>query len=154
MVEIGWSEGARKWCGGAGLVMMLAGCARSADAPGARAEPTNAAQPPAKHAAPPPDVAALLARICAAGPCTAAFARVEPWRDSKGAAALYVFHGDFNRCSHPPLVFYDRNGREVGSAGTGPAPTSAPPRPNVHAQLTAGLTAGKSWFCADSLPNE
>ncbi len=52
-------------------------------------------------------------KICAAGPCSGPFARVEVWRDDAGRIKRYHYLGDIQSCSHPPSVVYDASGKEV-----------------------------------------
>ncbi len=94
-----------------------------------------------------PDEAVVLRTICM-GTCSGPFARATAWKDAAGATSLYVYDGDINRCSHPPRIYYDRFGREVGRVGSGPVPQGqTAPGPALHMRLTAGLTEGKLHLC-------
>lgn len=95
-----------------------------------------------------PELGAVTAKICM-GSCTGPMARLTAWLDPGGAPALFVYDGDFNRCSHPSRIWYDRQGKELAGVGSGPLPEGQQRAsgPAIHQRLTAGLTEGKTTFC-------
>jgi hypothetical protein len=86
-------------------------------------------------------------RICA-GPCGGPIARVAAWKNASDKVVLYIYDGDFNSCSHPPRLFYDGEGKEVGAVGSGPVPAGQEaPGPALAMSLTAGLTEAWTRSC-------
>jgi len=98
---------------------------------------TEAAAPPV----------ASVTRICAAD-CAGPMARMSLWRDAGGAVALYVYDGDFDRCSHPPRIWFDKDGKELARVGSNPVPAGGVAEgPPIQARLTAGLHESETIFC-------
>lgn len=92
-----------------------------------------------------------IAQICRAGTCTSPMATVVVWRDASGAAKVLQFHGGLDRCSHPPMVYYDPGGKELGAIPEQPVVPGSPEAKGfeeTHAKLTAGLRADPQVHCS------
>lgn len=82
-------------------------------------------------------------------------ASVTPWLDSQGKPHAYEFRGDLSTCSHPPLIFFDSEGKEVLTIPEVPLN----PQDSVQSArfkelhekregLLKGLSRGKASFCS------
>jgi hypothetical protein len=86
-----------------------------------------------------PEKDEVVATICA-GTCGGPLASMEVWRDAQEEIALYIYDGDISRCSHPPRIWYDKNGKELATVGSNPVgPGEQAPGPAIQTRLTAGL---------------
>lgn len=74
----------------------------------------SAAVRPDEWGPPEPVRVDVIAKICAAAPCSGEFARLRVFYLPQGIHR-YAHDGDIRRCSHPPTTVYDREGKEVGA---------------------------------------
>ncbi len=80
------------------------------------APPPNAvssAVPAGEDELPEPVSPAMIAKISAAAACAGPFARVRVYFEGN-RVHRFAHSGDFQRCSHPPTVVFDRDGATVG----------------------------------------
>jgi hypothetical protein len=102
---------------------VLSASAAPTDAPSAAATAAPRTQTAARAPAPvrpdeygPPEPIAIpvVEKICKAAPCSGPGARI--WVFMKdNQIRRYLHHGDRSSCTHPPSVYFDREGREVGA---------------------------------------
>jgi|GEM_PF-3247164 len=53
-------------------------------------------------------------KICG-GTCSGKMAWVQSWQDATGQVRVYEYQGDLSVCSHPPRIYYDAQGTELGA---------------------------------------
>jgi hypothetical protein len=63
---------------------------------------------------PEPVLVPAVERACKSAPCSGAHARVVVLRKDN-RIVRYLHQGDPSACSHPPSVYFDRDGNEVGA---------------------------------------
>src|SRR5262245_59453674 len=85
------------------LSAFIAGCATAPRAP----------QPAA------PDHA-LVTKLCTTATCSGPMSTITVYRTASGEPAVYAHQGDLDVCSHPPLGYFDRNGKPLLAQGEHP----------------------------------
>jgi hypothetical protein len=122
------------------LWLLLIGSPACSSAPGKTELPAMTNVDPAASAH-------VVETICA-GTCGGPLASMEVWRDAQEEIALYVYDGDINICSHPPRIWYDKNGKELAAVGSNPVgPGEQAPGPAIQTRLTAGLHKTGTTSC-------
>jgi len=90
-----------------------------------------------------------LQAVCA-GTCAGPFAVITVWRDAGGAVGRIVMQGDLQRCSDPPMVYFDANGQVTEQIGLQPVVVGSPEQQAFterrNRQL-AGLTEAEHLSC-------
>jgi len=61
-----------------------------------------------------PPISDPIQKICG-GTCSGKLAWVQSWQDSGGQVRVYEYQGDLTVCSHPPRIYYDAQGAELGA---------------------------------------
>ncbi|HKX12821.1 MAG TPA: hypothetical protein VJP40_06685 [bacterium] len=95
----------------------------------------------------------ILKKICQST-CTGRMASVQSWNDDAGKAQVYQYQGDLTACSHPPQIFYDASGKELGAIAEFPInpqdPASAAKLKEIQtkrAEWLKGLSPAKKLWC-------
>jgi len=98
---------------------------------------------------PAPAEQAVYKRLCASTLCTGSFARIELFNDAQGRLARIRFIGDFRVCSHPPVIYFDRDGMSLATFDNRPLAdkTMHDEATRAHAKMTEGLVAGGQASC-------
>lgn len=123
------------------VLVALAACS-----PGA---PPSTASPPAEREPPAAEADAVLAKICAAAPCVGPLGRVEVLRED-GKIVGYQHLGDLGRCSHPPAVYFDAAGQELGAIPEEPVAPGSEEARHFEAErlrLSRGGTKAETLRC-------
>lgn len=108
---------------------------------------------PDEHGMPEPVMIPTIKAICAKAPCAGRFSRIEVWRNDAGRVGVYAHFGDIDQCSHPPLVYFDRDGRELGGIGEKPVVRGSDEERELTARrekMTAGLRRVETLHCGDA----
>lgn len=95
--------------------------------------------------------AEVLAKICARATCAGPFGRVEVLR-KEGVIVGYLHFGDIRRCSHPPAMYFDAAGEEVGAIPEKPVVPGSDEARHFEAErvrLSRGGTAAESLRCPE-----
>lgn len=93
----------------------------------------------------------VLAKICAKATCAGPFGRVEVLR-KEGAIVGYLHFGDLRRCSHPPAVYFDAAGEELGAIPEKPVAPGSDEARHFEAErvrLSRGGVAAESLSCPE-----
>jgi hypothetical protein len=88
-------------------------------------------------------------KICRAQ-CSGPIATVTVYRDASGRVGALENGGDIRSCSHPPTVFYDAKGKQIGVIPLRPVkPGSAAAKrfQAIRTKATAGLSKAESFLC-------
>jgi hypothetical protein len=114
--------------------------------PACSSAPANTELPAMTHVDPATS-AHVVETICA-GTCGGPLASMEVWRDAQEEIAVYVYDGDISRCSHPPRIWYDKDGEELATVASNPiGPGEQAPGPAIQTRLTAGLHQTGTTSC-------
>lgn len=96
----------------------------------------------------------VIQKICA-GTCSGKMAWVQAWNDGAGKVKVYQYQGDLSACSHPPQIFYEAGGKELGSLPEFPVNPQDPVAmgrlkglQEKRAEWLKGLSAGEKSWCA------
>lgn len=96
--------------------------------------------------------AAVLRKICE-GTCSGRMAWIQEWRDAS-QARVYQYQGDLSTCSHPPQIFYDAGGKELGTIAEFPVNSQDPVATaklkeiqNKRTEWLNDLSPGKKLWC-------
>jgi hypothetical protein len=96
-----------------------------------------------------------VAKKLCQGTCSGKMAWVQAWNDAAGKAQVYQYQGGLDACSHPPQIFYDAGGKELGAFPEFPVNTQDPASMARLKELQAkrdgwlkGLSSGKKWWCS------
>ena len=95
---------------------------------------------------------ALYTRICIEVPCAGTFGQLQLFRDKRGRLARVLARGDFRVCSHPPAVYYDAQGKTLGSVDDWLRIEKDRVRAaeEFHARMTAGLQRTEVFACQEA----
>jgi hypothetical protein len=96
----------------------------------------------------------VVKKICR-GTCSGKMAWVQGWNDAARKVQVYQYQGGLDACSHPPQIFYDLGGKELGAFPEFPVNTQDPASMTRLKELQAkrdgwlkGLSSGKKWWCS------
>lgn len=98
---------------------------------------------------PEPVTIPVIESICKAAPCSGKLARIWVLRKDNWIVR-YLHHGDLTACSHPPSVYFDKEGRQVGGIGMGPVQKGSGDGLRLNgerARLEAGATPAEEVDC-------
>src|SRR5687768_1066585 len=99
--------------------------APSSSALAAASVPIGSAVRPDEGGMPEPVLIPAIEKICKEAPCSGERARIRVFRSGPRITA-YLHHPDPSSCTHPPSVYFDREGKQLGSLAEHPtAPASA-----------------------------
>lgn len=126
--------------------------APSATSAASGSAPSQTASAPRADEHGPPEPVALPAvdAICKSAPCSGPMSTIEVWRTSKAAVGVYYHHGDIQRCSHPPSVFFDAAGKQLDAIPMQPVePGSAEAQrfQSIRERHTRDLTLAERVDC-------
>ena len=88
-------------------------------------------------------------KICATH-CGGANASIRVFRDSQRRIGSLRFDGDLGRCSHPPSIYFDPRGRQLGIIPFKPLVKGSPEHRRIlgiHARHTKGLKEAETVSC-------
>ncbi len=105
------------------------------------------------HAAASQPSSAVLKKICG-GTCSGPIAWVAGWADNQGTIRVYEYQGDLGACSHPPRIYFDGAGQELGVVPEFPINTNDPKSlekaKTLQSQIATwlkGLVKKTQWSC-------
>lgn len=108
---------------------------------------------PDEHGMPEPVSIPAIKAICAKAACAGPLSRVEVWRSDTGRVGVFAHFGDIGLCSHPPLIYFDRNGAELGGIPEQPVVKGSDEEREFTARrekMTAGLRRVETMHCRDA----
>ncbi len=95
----------------------------------------------------------VLKKICG-GTCSGPIAWVAGWADNQGTIRVYEYQGDLGACSHPPRIYFDGTGQELGVVPEFPVNAndskSLEQAKTLQSQVAAwlkGLVKKNQWSC-------
>jgi hypothetical protein len=94
---------------------------------------------------------ALFARLCSTADCNGTFARLEVFHDAAGRLAIVRYRGDFRRCSHPPAIYFDKEGKQLAVVDDWLRVDKEllAHAARLHAEMTKGHELTATMGCAD-----
>lgn len=91
---------------------------------------------------PEPVLIPAVEAACKEAPCSGPAARIQVIRSGARITA-YLHHGDPSSCSHPPSVYFDRDGKELGSIAMRPIVPGSDDAKRVEAEHERFRGGGK-----------
>jgi hypothetical protein len=95
----------------------------------------------------------VVKKLCQ-GTCSGKMAWVQGWNDAAGKVKIYQYQGSLDACSHPPQLFYDASGKELGTFPEFPVNSQDPASmarlkelETKRGEWLKGLSSEKKWWC-------